>query len=399
MTSRLSIAALVLALGGCAAGPARTAAPMAPPVPAPIAVTSRMDGSVTIVDRDLLQILRAIPATKPGGSTWPMQAIADPARKAFYVGNFDGALARIPFGGGEPVALDAGGPLAGLAVDPKGKLLAVTGVKDLVLRLVDLEAWKIAATASLGNAADAPKRGSLTHGLASPHPVWLADGSHVVVPDNVHEELVLVGRDGKIAARRAMKSPVHAVLVAKDGALLAIGEGAPDGSAPAHVAVLDPKTLAVTREIVVPLANGEAATLHHGALSPDGALVVVANMGPVKGEPGATVAAIRWQTGEVTWSAPVLRTAAHVKFLDAARVIVLGHRAAELKVLDAATGKELATWAVMGTASLGHALDVHAGEVTVLDGTLGRVLRYRNGELVAESPRVGDGYAESSLEE
>ena len=399
MTRRALAIAAALAVGGCATGSGRGAAPGAPPMPAPLAVTSRMDGSVTIVDRDLLQILREIPATKAGGSTWPMQAVADPERKQFYVGNFDGALARVPFAGGDPASLDAGGPLAGLAVDPKGKLLAVTGAKDLVLRLVDLDGWAIAAKVAIGNAGDAPKRGSVTQGLASPHPVWLADGSGVVLPDNVHEELVLVSRAGKVTARRAMKSPVHTILVAGDGAVLAIGEGVPDGSAPPHVAVLDPKTLSVTREIVVPLAQGEPATLHHATLSPDGEVVVVANMGPVKGDPGSTVAAVRWKTGEVAWSVPALRTAAHVKFLDDSRVIVLGHRAAELKVLDAATGAEVATWDVMGTASLGHALDVHAGEVTVLDGTLGRVLRFRNGELVAESPRAGDGYAESSLDE
>lgn len=395
---RVGTVVAAVCVAGCAvSGGTRMSG--SPPAPAPIAVTSRMDGSLAIIDRDLLQVLREIPAAKVGGSTWPMQAVADPARRAFYVGNFDGMLARVPFAGGDIAKLELGGPVAGLAIDPSGKRLAITGVKDLVLRLVDLDGWKMAATVSFGDAGDVPKRGSLTHGLASPHPVWLADGSAVVVQDNVHEELVLVSPDGKVITRRAMKSPVHTVIVAQDGTLLAIGEGAPDGSARAHVAVLAPKSLEPIREIEVPLAQGEPATLHHGSLSPDGTVLVVANRGPVKGEPGTTVAALRWQTGEVLWSASVLRTAAHVKFLDAGRVIVLGHRAAELKVLEAATGAELATWDTMGTASLGHALDVHGGEVTVLDGTLGRVLRFRNGELVAESPRVGDGYAESSLDE
>lgn len=378
------------------------------PAGPPIVVTSRMDGSVSIFDRASLDLLRRVP--EEGGapaapSTWPMLSVSDPARDAVYVGNFGGSLARISWSKdpkvketSAPELLDLGAPLAGLALSPDGKLLAVSGVKDLVVRFVDVETWKESARASLGAATDEPKHKPLTFGVASPHPVWLADGSAVVAQDNLHEELVLVAKDGTVKARRPTRTATHTVLQAPDGSLLALVEG--DGTIPPQIVVLKPDTLEVVREIDVPLADGETPKLHHGALSPDGELVVVANMGPVAAASGVSAAVIRWKTGEVAWTAPTVRTAAHAAFLAKDKVLVLGHRSPEMKVLDAATGKELATWEILGTASLGHALEVQSdGSVLVLDGTLGRVLRYKNGELLDESERVGDGYAESSLAE
>jgi hypothetical protein len=43
-------------------------------------------------------------------------------------------------------------------------------------------------------------------------------------------------------------------------------------------------SLHVVREIDIPLEPMEPAKLHHGMLSPDGATVVVANMGPMHGD-------------------------------------------------------------------------------------------------------------------
>lgn len=372
---------------------------------APIVVTSRMDGSVSIFDRASFSLLRAIPGKDeaPGvPSTWPMLSVADPARPVVYVGNYaGGSLARIGYGKSAtaaPDTLDLGAPLAGLSLSPDGKLLAVAGVKDLVVRFVDVETWKETARASLGAATDEPKHRPLTFGVASPHPVWLADGSGVVTPDNVHEELVLVGKDGVVKARRSTKSAVHTVVQAADGSLIAIAEG--EGAVGPQIVVLKPETLEIVREIDVPLADGETPKLHHGSLSPDGERLVVANMGPVAAASGFSIAMVKWKTGEIAWTAPSVRTAAHAVFLSKDKVLVLGHRSSEMKVFDAASGKELATWAVLGTASLGHALEVQPdGTVLVLDGTLGRILRYKNGELLKESERVGDGYAESSLAE
>lgn len=369
---------------------------------APIVVTSRMDGSVSIFDRATLKLLRRIP--EEGGapaapSTWPMLSVADASRQVVYVGNFGGSLAKISYAKPEmPVLLDAGAPLAGLALSPDGKLLAVNGVKDLVVRFVDVDTWKESARATLGAAGDEPKHKPLTFGVASPHPVWLADGSAVVTQDNIHEEVVLVAKDGTVRARRAMKTGVHTVIPAPDGSLLALVEG--DGETKPQVVVLKADTLEIVREIDVPLADGETPKLHHGALSPDGELLVVANMGPVAAASGVSVAVVKWKSGEIAWAAPAVRTAAHAVFLSKDKVLVLGHRSSEMKVLDAATGNVIATWEVLGTASLGHALEVQPdGTVFALDATLGRVLRYKNGELIAESERVGDGYAESSLGE
>lgn len=394
----LAFSLALLPLGACGAGKAKEKSRGKPAAGAPIVVTSRMDGSVSIVERASLKVLRSIPSVP---STWPMLAVADPKREAIYVGNFGGALARISYKKGPveaaPETLDLGGPVAGLALSPDGTLLAVNGVKDLSVRLIDLATWKESARASLGTATDEPKHKPLTYGVASPHPVWLADGSALVTQDNVHEELVLVGKDGTVKARRPMKSAVHTMMLASDGSLLAIAEG--DGTIKPQVVVLKPD-LEIVREIDVPLADDEAPKLHHGALSPDGELLVVANMGPVAAASGVTAVAVKWKTGEIAWSAPTVRTAGHVAFLSKEKVLVLGHRSSEMKLLDAKTGNPLATWEVLGTASLGHALEVQPdGSVLVLDGTLGRVLRFKNGELAAESERVGDGYAESSLAE
>lgn len=391
----LGVASLPFAACAAKAKPAKKAKPIAG---APIVVTSRMDGSVSILDRASLALIRSIPGA---ASTWPMLPIADPAREMLYVGNVGGALARISYkkdaAETPPATLDVGGPVAGLALSPDGTLLAVNGVKDLTLRLVDLATWKEVARVSLGAATDAPKKKPLTFGVASPHPVWLADGSAVVTQDNVHEELVLVSKDGTVKARRPMRSAVHTVFVAPDGSLLVVAEG--DGDVKPQIVVLKPD-LEVVREIDVPLADDEAPKLHHGALSPDGDLLVVTNMGPVAAASGLTTAAVKWKTGEVAWSTPTVRTAGHAAFLTKDKVLVLGHRSSAMKILDAATGKDLATWEVLGTASLGHALEVQPdGSVLVLDGTLGRVLRFKNGELTAASERVGDGYAESSLSE
>lgn len=369
----------------------------------PIAVTSRMDGSVSIFDRASLKLLRSVPEV--GGapaapSVWPMLSVADAARQCVYVVNFGGSLARISYAktAEPPALLDLGAPLAGLALSPDGKTLAVNGVKDLVVRFVDVETWKETARASLGAATDEPKHKPLTFGVASPHPVWLADGSGIVTQDNIHEEVVLVAKDGTVKARRAFRTAVHTVLTAPDGSLLALVEG--DGATAPQVVVLKPETLEVVREIDVPLADGETPKLHHGSLSPDGELLVVANMGPVAAASGVSAAVIKWKTGDVAWTAPTVRTAAHAVFLAKDKVLVLGHRSPEMKVLDAATGTVLATWEILGTASLGHALEVQPdGAVLALDATLGRVLRYKNGELTGESERVGDGYAESSLGE
>jgi DNA-binding beta-propeller fold protein YncE len=385
-------------LVACGAGKSKEKSKTKPVAGAPIVVTSRMDGSVSIVERASLKVLRSIPSVT---STWPMLSVADPARETIYVGNFGGALARVSYRKGAPEvapeALDVGGPTAGLALSPDGTLLAVNGVKDLSVRLVDLATWKEVARASLGTASDEPKHKPLTFGVASPHPVWLADGSALVTQDNVHEELVLVAKDGTVKTRRAMKSAVHTVMLASDGSLLALVEG--DGAIKPQVVVLK-ADLEIVREIDVPLADDEAPKLHHGALSPDGELLVVANMGPVAAASGVTVVAVKWKTGEIAWSAPTIRTAGHVAFLAPDKVLVLGHRSSEMKLLDVKTGKELANWAVLGTASLGHALEVQAdGTVLVLDGTLGRILRFKSGEMIAESERVGDGYAESSLAE
>lgn len=404
----LSACSAIIALG--CAHPANGSEPQAasrrnqrPAVqfPAVVAVTVTETGRVVLLDRTKLTVIRTVAPQKPGAAPGPMLVVEDAARRVFYVGNFNGGLGRIPIDGGKTKTLDLGGQIIGVAISPDGKLLAVNGAHDLMLRLIDLDAWKVAATLRFGTPSDAPLHSPLTHGLASTHPVWLADGSGVLVQNNIHEEVVLIGRDGKEKARRRLRSAVHTFLTTPAGDVLALLEGTIDGKIAPRVAVLAVPALKVVREIVVPLAPAEPAKLHHGALSPDGKIVVVANMGPMHGSKyGKTVAALRWQTGEVIWHVPSVRNAGHVRFLDAARVLVLGHHSADLPLLDARTGKVLETWRVAGATALGHSLSAEPdGTALVIDSSAGRLVRVGNKGIVGRSPALGEGVSEASLPE
>jgi hypothetical protein len=366
-----------------------------------VAVTSTERGEVVLLDREKLGLMRRVKPTKAGPAPTPMLVVEDAARRVFYVGNFDGGLGRIPTDGGQPKILDLGGLLIGCGLSPDGRLLAVNGAHDLTLRLVDLDTWKVLSTVRYGNPKDAPLHSHMTHGLASTHPVWLPDGSGVLTEDNIHEEVVLIGKDGKELARRRMPSGVHTFLMTKTGEALALAEGTVDGTVPPSVTVLGLPALKVLRQIVVPLAPGEPAKLHHGSLSPDGEVVVVANMGPLHGErSGSTVAALRWQTGAVLWRVAAARNAGHVRFLDAEQVVVLGHRDADISVLDVRTGQRKGTWRVPGALALGHALAAEKDATLLLiNSTAGRLVRLGANGIRQQSPALGQGVSEASLPE
>jgi hypothetical protein len=358
-------------------------------------------GKVMLLNTGDLSLLRTVVPDKQDAAPGPMLVVEDAVRRVFYVGNFNGGLGRIPMDGGKPDTLDLGGVLIGMSISTDGRHLAVNGAHDLTLRLVNLEDWKVVASYRFGTPTDAPLHNPLTHGMASTHPVWLRNGSGVLVQDNIHEEAVLIGRDGKEMARRKLRAAAHTFLTTSTGEVLALVEGTIDGKLLPGVVVLDGPSLKVVREIVVPLEPGEPAKLHHGSLSPDGGVVVVANMGPMHGEKsGTTVAALRWRTGDVLWHVPTVRNAGHVRFLDADRVIVLGHRDANLDVLDVATGKRQATWKVPGATSLGHSLGEEAGgTVLVIDSGTGRLVRVGSDGLKRQSPVLGKEVSEASLPE
>jgi DNA-binding beta-propeller fold protein YncE len=379
------LAACAPKTGTSGASPAAT-----PTLPAmPIAVSSAGDGSVTVVDRDSLTAVRRFPAKNPGTVTLPMPLVADARRRVFYVSNFDGTVARIPAAvDAEPQTLTRSAPATGLAISPDGRWLAVNDAFDLEAEVVDLDRFAIVSTASLGTVDAARSRG-----IASTHPVWLADGSGFLTEDNLHGDAVLVGKDGGVKARRHLRSAIHDFLIAPDGTPVALAEG---GAA----VVLSLPDLAIARELELTLEPGEPQKLHHGAFSPDGSVLVVANVGNLRDSSATTVEAFRWKTGEALWHVATSRNAGHVAFLGPGKVVVLGHRASEIDVLDAATGTPLASWEVLGAGSLGHALDVAPdGSVTFLDAAIGRLLRYKDGARTAESPVLGDGSAEASLPE
>jgi hypothetical protein len=167
------------------------------------------------------------------------------------------------------------------------------------------------------------------------------------------------------------------------------------------VVVLTLPSLKVVWEVVVPLEPGEPAKLHHGALSRDGDVAIVANMGPMHGaKSGKTVAAVNWRTGQVLWHAPTVRNAGHVRFLDKDRVIVLGHQEANLAILDARTGNRLQTWTISGATSLGHSLaEETGGTVLVLNTSAGRLVRVGADGIKGQSPYLGNGVSEASVSE
>lgn len=367
----------------------------------PIAVTSAAAGKVMLLDRDDLSLICMFGPDRPGPSSGPMLVVEDRVRRVFYVGNFNGGLGRIPGDGSKPSTLDLGGVLIGVALSPDGRLLAVNGAHDLTLRLVDIATWKMVTTCRFGAPADRPIHSPLTHGMASTHPVWLRDGSGVLVQDNIHEEVVLIGQDGKEKARRRLRTGAHTFLTTATGEVLALVEGTIDGKNLPSVVVLDGPSLKIVREIIVPLTPDEPAKLHHGAVSLDGEIVVVANMGPMHGEKaGTTVAALQWRTGKILWNVPTVHNAGHVRFLDADRVIVLGHRDANLAVLDVKTGKRKETWTVPGATSLGHSLgDESGGTVLVIDSSAGQLVRLSRTGIKNKSPNLGNEVAEASLAE
>ena len=366
-----------------------------------IAATLNESGEVVLLRRDSLEVVRRLVPSQQPTSFRPMLVAEDRARRRFYVGNFNGGIACIAQDGSEPVVIDMDGAVIGLAISPDGKLLAVNGAHDLRLRLVDLERKTVVSRTVLGNADDPPRHSHLTHGMASTHPVWLPDGSGVITEDNIHEELVLVDRTGQVRLRRSMPSAVHSMIVASKDRLLALAEGAVDGSVQPQVIAVTLPDLEIVRAMTVPLSADESAKLHHGALSPDGTSVVVANMGPMHG-PGAgrTVACFHWAEGTLLWRTETVANAGHVQFLSAAEVVVLGHRATELMVLDSRSGARTADWPVLGAMELGHSLEAEpGGTVIVLNATTGQIMRVGPKGIVAQSVPLGSGLAEASLAE
>jgi DNA-binding beta-propeller fold protein YncE len=182
---------------------------------------------------------------------------------------------------------------------------------------------------------------------------------------------------------------------------LALAEGTLDGSVRPEVVVLELPSLKNIREITVPLAPREPAKLHHASLSPDGEVVIVANMGPMHGDRyGQSVSALQWRTGEVLWTVAAAKNSGHVRFLDKERVIVLGHRDPELYVLDARTGKKLEGWRVPGADALGHSLAAEGdGTVLIVNTTTGQLVRLGSSGVIRQSERLGDGVQEASLPE
>jgi hypothetical protein len=212
----ISFAAVVIGFSSEPA-PATSAVGSAKKVPSLIALTSAATGQVFLLDRNTLGLVRTVEPAMKSASAGPMLVAEDKERRAFYVGNHDSRLERIPMDGGRPRSLDLGGVLIGVGISPDGRFLAVNGAHDLTLRLVDLDDWKLVARHRLGTPTDAPRHSPLTHGMASTHPIWLRDSSGVLVQDNVHEEVVLIGRDGKEKARRRLRTAAHTFLTTPSG--------------------------------------------------------------------------------------------------------------------------------------------------------------------------------------
>jgi WD40 repeat protein len=402
----LSLCAALFLMTACASNATASSRPSTA-----IVLTDTTAGRAIVVNRATLATV-AIVAPRPGvalGS--PMLAAVAPTGSTAVIGNFEGGLGIIECDAPATTVMDLDGALTGVAFSPDGRWVAVNGATDLTLRILDRRNFTSLADQRnhewtsikipFGNAADPPKHSHMTHGIASTHPIWLSDSSAVLTEDNIHEEIVLIATDGKILARRAMKSGTHSFLHTRTGEVLAICEGTVDGTVPPRIEVLTLPSLAFVREMIVPLDAGEAAKLHHADLSPDGETLVVANMGPMHGDgAGHTVTAFHWRTGELLWSAAAVTYAGHVRFLDDRRVAVIGHSTGDIAVMSATTGATLARWSVPQCQQFGHAFELEAdGSLLVVDATSGRLVRLKEGQVVATSASYGSGVSEASLAE
>jgi hypothetical protein len=89
-----------------------------------------------------------------------------------------------------------------------------------------------------------------------------------------------------------------------------------------------------------------------------------------------------------------------VRFLDGERVAILGHRDADLAILDARTGQRKQTWRVPGALELGHSLSAEKdGTILLINTTSGRLIKLASGSVTVESPPLGKGVSEASLPE
>lgn len=390
---------LLLVLAACSTRPDPAANPTPPPARSdrPIVLSRQEDGLIVLCDPTTLAERRRWTG---GPAPAPMLIANDARRRCSYVGNFRGGIARVPWEGGDPGVLPMPAPVIGLAIDKTGAVLAANGAFDLRLRLVDLHHWLIGADIPLSDPKDAPRHSHLTHGLKSTHPAFELDGSAVVTQDNVHEQVLRI-RDGRVVDAVQLPAAVHALLPRPGGGWVAIGEGAVDGSVPPFVACLAASDLHVERLVPLPLFSAEKAKLHHGEIAPDGSVVVVANMGPMHGAGGGqTVHAVDLQQGTVRWSRPGPRNAGHVRFVAADTVVVLGHRDGRLFAFDVADGSVRSVQPIDGVAAFGHAIEREAdGALLVVDSGNGRLLRVRDGAVVASSAAYGAGTWEASLRE
>jgi hypothetical protein len=95
-----------------------------------------------------------------------------------------------------------------------------------------------------------------------------------------------------------------------------------------------------------------------------------------------------------------VKNAGHVRFLDAERIAVLGHRDTDVAVLDVRTGQRKQTWWVPGALALGHALPAEKdGTLLLTNSAAGRLVRLGSDDIRQESPPLVEGVSEASLPE
>jgi len=259
--SNLLVATILIGMGAPLAGAAEQGGRLA-------LVASEAENIVAVIDLEAAQRVKTLVT----GKTPHAMAITPSGR--IYVNNrgtkdltvIDGKTLVVV----KQVALPA--TSFQLSVSPDGKTLAVAYKDALKLSLLDTASDTITKTVEIGNVPADFK------GVTMKHPYWTPDGKHVYVADAVNKVIVKVDvANGATTGTIDIKGVNHYLHPSADGRLLyAVNEKSGGGTS---LALIDPATDTIVKDLPVALAGGEKPLGHHGAFTQDGRFFLVCNEG------------------------------------------------------------------------------------------------------------------------
>jgi DNA-binding beta-propeller fold protein YncE len=210
-----------------------------------------------------------------------------------------------------------------LAVSLDGKTLAVAYKDALKLSLLDTASDTITKTVEIGNVPADFK------GVTMKHPYWTPDGKHIYVADAVNRVIVKVdAAQGKVAGTIDIKGVNHYLHPSADGKLLyAVNEKSGGGTS---LALIDPTTATIIKDLPVSLAEGEKPLGHHGTFTQDGRFFLVCNEG------GSRVHVLDVQKQEWVKTIPTGNGPGHATLSpDGKHFFVVHHNDGVITVIDA----------------------------------------------------------------